>query len=1478
MSFFSRKKQNHPPPQPAPQPQQAPAHVTVASTPSAALAQMSAAKEQQVQQQVQQQQAQQQHQMAAAQQTRHNMSGSLRGDPTEGLTPTQQQQLQQQQARAQARGGSPSTPSPGAPPQQSAPQQRPAYPWSVRRLQLPPPIVLNKPGIVPPTSPSPSPFPRYGHVVPTVSTSPAGDMYIFGGLVRDAARNDLYIVSSKDISATLVQTGGEVPSPRVGHAAALVSNVMIVWGGDTRQDASQPQDDGLYLLNLVSREWSHVSTHGQGPVGRYGHAATMVGSRFFVFGGQVDTQFMNDLWSFDLNSLRTRAQWELCEPTSGEKPPERTGHICITHGEKLYIFGGTDGQYHYNDTWSYDTTTRQWSELTCIGFIPSPREGHSAAVVDDVIYVFGGRGVDGKDLGDLAAFKISNQRWYMFQNMGPAPSSRSGHAMASVGTRVFVLGGESMTTKSEDPNMLHVLDTKHIKYPDSNKGPPPQSEKPAAGKRPSMVPPPQQMHQLQQQQQQQPVPDGTRSVSPRGMVDPQRAVSPPDPRKTSPNGVRIAPQMSNSPSESPVPSGSRGKPPQRPPRADHEDDVLSDEGIDTGTTDGHIRARSPEHRERAKSPEQRTKSPTQRAISPTHEGPNAPSMMGVSMNMTNGVTGRQSPAMAGGKPAHHMQSSTSSSSMLNGVLARSHSRGDSKSVNVVNDLLSNLKAKEAELESAKRQMAWMKEGLTKASRSGYFYADRSGNDIPTDVQDSPQAELALKFKQFKAHMQTMMVEQSRQASERIADAERVKNSAAQEAAYYRAKLSALENGRESEAQNMERERLKDLEKSMSALMTERWNQERKIKELTEALSLQTTLCEQAEARAADASRRAETIQESHDRNVQRQHELQERNETLEVQLRDHSQRLLSNTSTLEQQEAEAAALQAQVEELTQSRDQHLKALERVMETFRQTQKRADEFDAEEKRSREKIAALESDIVELRGELEARTTEVENAREKLADVENQWAISREEADRFRALTTTNLGQLLDLHRDMKADEDRYTKGHGEKVNAMQMEIEQLRVMMKEASDRHGDAQRKLSEERQRVRELEKETSQLRAQLVGLRSQMSNVLADSGDLRRELSDKDVELEEKSKQASEAAVRLRMLRTYLTEHGIVINEDDVHSASRSNGVTSPDVVAELETKLAERNRAYDNAQRELNQVARRHRDAEAQVSDLASQIEQLRASQSPSVGSADSDARLAEAERRFEETERGYKQRMAQMEEDYQLAVHYVKGTEKMMRRMKDELTKQKDNNTSLQAELEVARNARSRANGRSTPSDDDGTRNQLLESQRQVQRLHRENRDLHARLESFESDLEALRDKLVASQRESDDRLTQVEELQHEVERLHASLEVARGGGEETLLEKLSNENTTLRRENEQLSHKIGLLLEVDQPTFGRRPISGISAQRLSSSSSENALAFEHLSSELDDWQRQLASSMTNRRPLSEYESEPPAVERTRSPRS
>lgn len=48
----------------------------------------------------------------------------------------------------------------------------------------------------------------------------------------------------------------------------------------------------------------------------------------------------------------------------------------------------------------------------------------------------------------------------MFQNMGPAPSGRSGHAMATYQNKVLVLGGESYTSqRADDPGFVSVLDT-----------------------------------------------------------------------------------------------------------------------------------------------------------------------------------------------------------------------------------------------------------------------------------------------------------------------------------------------------------------------------------------------------------------------------------------------------------------------------------------------------------------------------------------------------------------------------------------------------------------------------------------------------------------------------------------------------------------------------------------------------------------------------------------------------------------------------------------------------------------------------------------------------------------------------------------------------------------------------------------------------------------------------------------------------------
>jgi hypothetical protein len=130
--------------------------------------------------------------------------------------------------------------------------------------------------------------------------------------------------------------------------------------------------------------------------------------------------------------VKSNPVWDPYEPAPGDvKPYARFGHVFVTTGDRIILFvrlslssspliiifcrfGGC-WHYPFRDTWSFDVSTRKWTELQCTGRSPSPRAGHAAALVDDVMYVFGGcngnyyerRGLDKRD--DLIAFKLSSK-------------------------------------------------------------------------------------------------------------------------------------------------------------------------------------------------------------------------------------------------------------------------------------------------------------------------------------------------------------------------------------------------------------------------------------------------------------------------------------------------------------------------------------------------------------------------------------------------------------------------------------------------------------------------------------------------------------------------------------------------------------------------------------------------------------------------------------------------------------------------------------------------------------------------------------------------------------------------------------------------------------------------------------------------------------------------------------------------------------
>lgn len=89
--------------------------------------------------------------------------------------------------------------------------------------------------------------------------------------------------------------------------------------------------------------------------------------------------------------------------------------------------------------------------------------------------------------------------------------------------------------------------------------------------------------------------------------------------------------------------------------------------------------------------------------------------------------------------------------------------------------------------------------------------------------------------------------------------------------------------------------------------------------------------------AQEAIRRADALKELHDRSWRERSELPEWNEELDSALRDHADRLATQTSCLEQPESEHSALQPMADELESdsksTKEQHVRVQVMALSKF-----------------------------------------------------------------------------------------------------------------------------------------------------------------------------------------------------------------------------------------------------------------------------------------------------------------------------------------------------------------------------------------------------------------------------------------------------------------------------------------------------------------------------------------------------------------
>ncbi|GAA6017300.1 hypothetical protein JCM10207_003686 [Rhodosporidiobolus poonsookiae] len=1430
----------------------------------------------------------------------------------------------------------------GPPMQQQPSQQGPPpshtvlYPWSQRPLALLPSQLLPPASANAPSSPnlaaepllgpvSPLPFPRYGHSVNPLAAaaSASGDLYIFGGLVQNTVKNDLYVVHcaggapggagpngaagpNAPLQVALLETRGEVPGPRVGHASVSVGNVLIVWGGDTKTRPEERQDDGLYLLNLSTREWTRVKTLGRAPEGRYGHSAAMVGSRFFVFGGQTDDGgFRNDLAWFDLQKLKQgQPRWSFVEYAPGQVvPPPRTGHTCVTSGDSLYIFGGTDGSYHYNDTWQYDLATGIWTELACIGYIPVPREGHAATLVDDVMYVFGGRGVDGKDLEDLAAFRISNHRWFMFQNMGPAPSGRSGHAMATWQTKVLVLGGESYTSqRADDPSIVHVLDTTKIKYPPDSSRPaqqPSQQSAPAL----SGIPAPGSLGASSGSQRKSSIPVAgdlrERAASPTGS---QRGL------KTSLTGTAgqiVGAAAANGAGRSGIPTfgGGPSSPtggskiakrattssaPTRPSRPDDAEAFTAGTIPAPGSLSGAGK--------KGASPTQ-TLGQMEVEPQPVEEAP----------------LERESPQMASfGAAAAVAEASAPAPAPADAFYAPRAAPPAPVAAQTQVDT-SALEARDKRIAELERRERWMAAALQGAREKGYVAepsADGEGSEEledlakqegEEDAEKKRMREVLVRMKGELARAKTLFADQAASLDERFQGAERSRTAALQEAAYYRAKLTAFETASSADLAKLERERTAELEQKLSAALSSRSELEAQVAKLEQDAAHHATLHSTAEEQHKAVSSRADAAEQSHARALADFADLQKRSHGHERTIAEHVEQLASLRSAHAQAEADNKRYREQVAQHEGSVKGWLATLEGSHGALGAAQQRNDELAASLDKAAAELAQQQVRVAELEQQVATLQHERDAAVSRADDLDGQLKTAREAHDKAHGLATGGLAELLAAHKERQAlravnksrsrsvdgdeaegaddgelDDDPLPEHHAARVRAIEDEVSTVKSLHASSQSKADQLAADLTAAREREMDLHTQLASLRQQLVTVQEQHGAAVQELGTHKAQGVEREHGLKAATRARDAAEVKAGLLRALLADHGLAAPSEE-ELDKRFAPLQGDESADDLARRVHELEARAEQHTRQREQLEQRAAAAEGEAERARDEVERARQASRAEEGEG------RERENKAREELEGLQSRHAQLEATHLKAVQYVKGTEKMLRRMKEELTRYKERCEELESPERAAELDSLRQQAESSTRQHDELQQRMEQLQGEYQRTLRDQQlEAQQKVDELSTELGRLDQELEKAQNELEETLTVNaslnKELQAALKNPSATRSGSAAGGEDTSrlqaeLEQAQNKAEWLKRENASLEQrcrtaesKIAILLdhmEGVQDGYGSQQGSphlqqgGDGAFSASASGSPGGLAHEH------QWERRESVSDG----ASDYDEEP-----------
>ncbi|KAJ0119140.1 kelch domain-containing protein [Diaporthe amygdali] len=204
-------------------------------------------------------------------------------------------------------------------------------------------------------------------------------------------------------------TLGDVPSPRVGHATAVIGNRIFLFGGRGGPEMAPLEEHGrVWVFDTKTHLWSYLDPllPAAGPISpafadkRHHYPAAR------SYHSAVGIDQPRDFNTRDTKTA-TWAEWAQGDSNVVGTPQRPiVGNVANNSRDEdddgygtLIVHGGCFVEGRANDTWAFDVRSRVWQELPSAP--GKPRGGTSLGVAGSRLWRFGGFNGEGEEGGQL---------------------------------------------------------------------------------------------------------------------------------------------------------------------------------------------------------------------------------------------------------------------------------------------------------------------------------------------------------------------------------------------------------------------------------------------------------------------------------------------------------------------------------------------------------------------------------------------------------------------------------------------------------------------------------------------------------------------------------------------------------------------------------------------------------------------------------------------------------------------------------------------------------------------------------------------------------------------------------------------------------------------------------------------------------------------------------------------------------------------